>query len=112
MASVPDEKTREAIFNVHTKAMPLKDVDIKILASKTEGYVGADIEGVCREAAMLALRKDIKAKEISMDFFDEALGKVKASASKDIQQLYQSLESKFKQATATELKREAPSYVG
>ncbi|MBD3259185.1 AAA family ATPase, partial [Candidatus Woesearchaeota archaeon] len=112
LAGVPDEKTREAILKVHTKGMPLKNVDIKKLAKKIEGYVGADIEGVCREAAMLALRNDIKSKEITMEHFEEAIKKVKASANKDIQQLYKSLESKFKQSTATELRKEAPSYVG
>ena len=49
--------------------MPLaKDVDLKKLADKTDGYVGADIEAVCREAAILALRKDKKVKENPEDY--------------------------------------------
>ena len=60
-----DEEARISIFKVHTKGMPLgSDVDIKKLAKNTEGYVGADIESICREAAMLALRDNIKASEI------------------------------------------------
>jgi len=60
---VPDAKSRKEIFKVHTKSMPLaKDVKNDELVLKTEGYVGADIEAVCREAAMLALRDDMNAR--------------------------------------------------
>jgi len=74
----PDEEARKSIFEVHTKDMPLaKDVDLKKLAKNTEGYVGADIEAICREAAMLALREDIEAKEIPYKYFKQAIDKVK-----------------------------------
>jgi transitional endoplasmic reticulum ATPase len=53
---LPDEKTRMEIFKVHTKKMPLKGVDVAELAKETEGYSGADIENVCREAGMMAIR--------------------------------------------------------
>ncbi len=47
----PDRKSRLAIFRIHTKNMPLaEDVDLEELADMTEGYVGADIEAICREA--------------------------------------------------------------
>ena len=74
----PDEESRLAIFKVHTKDMPLaKDVKLSRLAKNTEGYVGADIEAVCREAAMLTLREDINSEEVSMKFFEKAMEKVK-----------------------------------
>jgi len=74
----PDEEARIAIFEVHTKDMPLaKDVDLKKLAKSTDRYVGADIESVCREAAMLALRDDLEASEIPNKYFKEAIDKVK-----------------------------------
>ena len=74
----PDEEARISIFEVHTKGMPLaSDVDIKKLAKNTEGYVGADIESVCREAAMLALRDNLEAEEIPYKYFKEAIDKVK-----------------------------------
>ena len=77
---VPNEEGRLAIFKVHTKDMPIADdVDLEKLAKETEGYVGADIESVCREAAMLTLRKDIDAKEVTNEYFQEALEKVKPS---------------------------------
>ena len=76
--SEPDEEARLAIFKVHTKDMPLaEDVNLKKLAKNTEGYVGADIESVCREAAMLTLRNDIEASEIPNKYFKEAIDKVK-----------------------------------
>jgi len=74
----PDKEARLAIFRVHTKDMPLADdVDLEKLAEKTEGYVGADIEAVCREAAMLTLRDNMEAEEVSMKYFLEAMEKVK-----------------------------------
>ncbi|MCK4669620.1 MAG: CDC48 family AAA ATPase [Nanoarchaeota archaeon] len=112
MADVPDLETRENIFAVHTKSMPLKVVDIKELAKNTEGYVGADIEAVCREAAMLALREDIKATKVTKKHFEEAIQKVNPSATKDIQAAYSKMMNKFKQATAKEMQEEKPSYLG
>jgi transitional endoplasmic reticulum ATPase len=55
---IPDQEARLAIFRVHTRGKPLApDVDLGELAERTEGMVGADIEGICRQAAMLALRE-------------------------------------------------------
>jgi len=86
----PNEDARLAIFKVHTKDMPLaKDVKLKKLAKNTEGYVGADIEAVCREAAMLALRENIEATEVSAKFFDEAMDKVKPKSVSDEEELIQ-----------------------
>ena len=57
----PGEEGRVEIFKIHLKGKPLADdVDISELAKQTEGYSGADIESICREAAMLALREFIK----------------------------------------------------
>lgn len=86
----PDEEARLAIFNVHTKNMPLaKDVDLKKLAKNTDGYVGADIEAVCREAAMLTLRKNLDAEEIPYKYFKEAIDKVKPGYNSNEEQLVQ-----------------------
>ena len=86
----PDEEARISIFKVHTKGMPLADdVDIKKLAKNTEGYVGADIEAVCREAAMLALRDDLEASEITYKYFKDAIDKVKPGNKLQDEQLVQ-----------------------
>jgi len=112
LAPVPDEKTRLEIFNIHIKNMPLKDIKVETLAKKTEGYVGADIEAVCREAAMLSLRKDIKSKEITMKDFEEALNVVRPSATKEIEKEYRELKDQFTSARAKEMRDDKPSYFG
>ena len=86
----PDEEARLSIFEVHTKDMPLADdVDLKKLAKNTDGYVGADIEAVCREAAMLTLRNDLESKEIPYKYFKEAIDKVKPGNKPQDEQLVQ-----------------------
>ena len=82
----PSEEARLAIFEVHTKDMPLaSDVNLKKLAKATDGYVGADIEAVCREAAMLTLRNDMESSEIPNKYFKEAIEKVKPANNADEQ---------------------------
>jgi transitional endoplasmic reticulum ATPase len=82
----PSEEARLAIFEVHTKGMPLaSDVDLKKLAKSTDGYVGADIEAICREAAMLTLRNDMESSEIPNKYFKEAIEKVKPAKNADEQ---------------------------
>jgi len=77
----PNEEGRMAIFKVHTQDMPLaKDVDLKKLSKETNGYVGADIEAVCREAAMLTLRDNIESEEVAMKYFNKAMDKVKPNS--------------------------------
>jgi transitional endoplasmic reticulum ATPase len=112
LTPVPDEKTKLEIFKVHTKGMPLKDIKIEDLAKKTEGYVGADIEAVCREAAIYALRKDINAKEVTMKHFEKALKTVTPSVTKDVEDTYKDLQAHFKAAKAKQMKEERPSYMG
>ncbi len=113
LTPIPDKEGRQKIFEVHIKGMPLtKDIDLKKLVEKTEGYVGADIEAVCREAAMLALRKsDMKAKEITLQDFDDSLKIVKPSTTKEIEKSYEELEGSLKRSRAEEMK-DKPSYYG
>lgn len=77
---LPNEDARLSIFKVHTEDMPLADdVSLEKLAKQTDGYVGADIEAVCREAAMLTLRNNLDAENVPYKYFKEALEKVKPS---------------------------------
>ena len=79
---LPNEDARLSIFKVHTAGMPLADdVSLEKLAKQTDGYVGADIEAVCREAAMLTLRNNLDAENVPYKYFKEALEKVKPSNS-------------------------------
>jgi len=81
----PDEAARLSIFEVHTKDMPLaEDVDLEVLAKRTHGFVGADIEAVCREAVMLTLRENIKSDEVDMKRFKDAIKKVKPKNEADL----------------------------
>ncbi len=113
LAPAPSEKARLEIFKVHTKDMPLdKDVKIEELAKETEGYVGADIEAVCREAALLALRKDIKSKKVNKEHFDAALKKVSPSVTKEVADAYKDLLNQFRSARGKEMKDTKPTYYG
>jgi transitional endoplasmic reticulum ATPase len=57
----PDQNERELIFDIHLKGKPLAaDINVKELANRAQGYVGADIEAICHEAAIIALRDWIK----------------------------------------------------
>lgn len=113
MAPVPDSNTRENIFKIHTKNMPLaKDVDINSLAAKAEGYVGADIEALCREAAMHALRENMESVEVSLLDFDDAFKVVRPSVTKEVEDIYKSLEGDFRQQRAEEIKKSKVDYFG
>ncbi|WP_202319092.1 CDC48 family AAA ATPase [Archaeoglobus neptunius] len=105
----PDKKAREEIFRIHLRGKPLADdVNIEELAEMTEGYSGADIEAVCREAGMLAIRELIKpgmtkdeAKKaaeklkITRRHFEEALKKVKPSLTKEDIKKYEKMIEDF-----------------
>lgn len=68
----PDVKGREAILKVHAKGKPLaKEVSLEVLAKRTPGFTGADLENVLNEAAILAAR--YKKKEIGMTELEEAI---------------------------------------
>jgi transitional endoplasmic reticulum ATPase len=92
--------------------MPLaKDVDIEEFAEKTEGYVGSDIEGVCREAAMLALRKDINADKVKKEHFEEAMNKVRPSVTKSDMEKYKKIEENYLKSAKAALESSA-GYLG
>jgi transitional endoplasmic reticulum ATPase len=105
---VPDEGARRAIFAVHTEHKPLADdVDLDELARRTDGYVGADIEAVCREASMAATREFINSVSpedtgtsvgnvlVTMDHFEQALEEVRASVDEETRDRYEQIEERF-----------------
>ena len=88
----PDRDARLEIFKVHTKNMPLHDdVDLEKLADMSEGYSGADIEGLCREAAMAAVRKNWKSTPVKMKHFEEAMKEVRASLSPELNKGFEAM---------------------
>ncbi len=81
LVGAPDVKGREEILKVHTKNKPLgSDVDLKILAKRTPGFCGADLENLTNEAALLAVRRSKKA--ILMEEMEEAITRVIAGPEK------------------------------
>ncbi|ACJ16602.1 Hypothetical CDC48/VCP [Thermococcus onnurineus NA1] len=114
LVPAPDEKARLEIFKVHTRNVPLaEDISLEELARRTEGYTGADIAAVVREAAMLAMRKalqegvikpgmkadEIKQKvKVTMADFEEALEKIGPSVSKETMEYYKKIQEQFKRS--------------
>jgi cell division protease FtsH len=81
VVNVPDVKGREEILKVHSKGKPLgADVNLKVIAKRTPGFSGADLENVLNEAAILAAR--FKKQEISMAEVEEAITRVIAGPEK------------------------------
>src|SRR3989344_1920387 len=110
---MPDKKSRSDIFKIHTAKIPLSpDVNINKLVELTENFSGADVESVCREAAMLALRESIKSKEVRMDHFLGALKKTGPSLSSEDAKRYKEIEEELKIARTAQTKQETPSYLG
>ena len=112
---VPDEEARRAIFAVHTENKPLADdVDLDWLAAKTDGYVGADVEAVCREASLAATREFIRSVSpeemadtvgnvrISRDHFEAALSEVLPSVTSEVRERYEEIEERFETPEAIE----------
>ena len=97
---IPDRNGRKDILDIHTRGMPLADdVDIEHLAAITHGFVGADLEALCREAAMICLRRimpeidfssaqipyeTVMELEVHMGDFTEALRDVEPSAIREV----------------------------
>ncbi|WP_297548094.1 CDC48 family AAA ATPase [Thermococcus sp.] len=114
LVPAPDEKARLEIFKVHTRKVPLaEDVSLEELAKRTEGYTGADIAAVVREAAMLAMRRALqegiikpgmradeirKKVKVTMKDFEEALKKIGPSVSKETMEYYRKIQEQFKQS--------------
>ncbi|HIH69884.1 CDC48 family AAA ATPase [Methermicoccus shengliensis] len=106
----PDRRGRKEIFQIHTRGMPLaEDVDFDHLADLTEGYVGSDIELVCREAAMESLREDFDDGKVRLAHFLEALKRVRPTIDESLMDYYARVAERFKGG----MKKEEPrSYIG
>jgi len=93
----PDREARLEILKVHTRNMPLaEDVNLEEIAEITEGYTGADLAALCREAAIEALREEGKPTKVKMKHFKQALERVKPSISKDDLKKYENIHEEFK----------------
>ncbi|MFP3229877.1 MAG: CDC48 family AAA ATPase [Caldisphaera sp.] len=85
----PDDKGRLEILQIHTRTVPLgDDVDLIDIAKRTNGYTGADLAALVREAAMGALREDLQNGIVKKKHFDIALSKVKPSVTQYMIEYY------------------------
>jgi len=106
LVNAPSEEGRLKVLDIHTKKMPLgtgkkllegKDRQkfLQEFARKTDGYTGADLEALVREAAMLALRESKEAKQVKKGHFEDALNKIKPSVTKATLDIYRKVEESF-----------------
>jgi len=85
----PDQESRVEIFKIYTKNMPLaNDVDMSLLVTMTKKYSGADIEALCREAGMNAMRLDINTKEVNANDFKKAFERIGPSIMPNMEAWY------------------------
>lgn len=88
----PDLSGRKAVFEIYLKNTPMTpDISIDALAERTERYTGADIEAVCREAVMTALRENMDAKEVTAADFEKALEVIKPSIGEELNEAYEKM---------------------
>ncbi|HEY9206708.1 MAG TPA: CDC48 family AAA ATPase [Candidatus Methanoperedens sp.] len=105
----PNRSGRVEIFRIHLKKIPLsEDVNVEELADLTDNYVGADIEALCRESVMLALRENFDSEKVEMKHFRQSLKKVRPALVEDMIEYYEKLQEQFKGGT----KQEQKSYIG
>jgi transitional endoplasmic reticulum ATPase len=106
MVPAPDAASRLKILRVHTKNVPIKDVNLQELADKLVGYVGADILGLIREAGMIALRDNLEATTISMANIEEAIKVIRPSADDKTIKYYQDVKKELEGSFAKRTKEE------
>jgi transitional endoplasmic reticulum ATPase len=110
LVPAPDKVARLEVLRVHTSGMPLEGVDLDELAEELDGYTGADIEGLCREAAMTALRENKGAKKVTMTHFQEGMKIVRPSLDEETIKFYEGLGKAMERGTARRQKEEVLGY--
>mgnify|MGYP003319685068 FL=1 len=86
----PDPEALKSILEIHTENMPLGKFSLDEIASKLENYTGADIEAVCREAGLIAMRADRKT--VSKKHFEEAVERVRPTVTDEMMLYYNRME--------------------
>lgn len=94
---LPDEETRKEIFVIKLKSIKIsQNVNLDYLVERTEGYSGAEIEAVCREAKMSVLEEDMSKRCIEQEHFDKALKTLLPRTSCKVFELKKPKKSMFK----------------
>jgi transitional endoplasmic reticulum ATPase len=103
----PDEKGTLEILKVFTKDMPLaSNIELEELNKIIDGFSGADIETLCREAAMIALRENIRARKVAMEHFKEARKQVNPTLTSETISWYEKFGEKLKSRRIEETKED------
>ena len=102
----------DVLKNVFKENSIGKNVNLKKLANDTEGYTGADIEAIVREAGMNAMREDIKADSVENKHFQNAMKNITPSIDNKVIEYYQKLMESMKTTTAKDRKKDEVDYVG
>lgn len=90
---LPDSNTRKEIFKIKLRKIPIaEDVNIDDLVVKSEGYSGAEIEAICKEAALKALEDSFEIETIALKYFDKAFELLKPRTSHELLKLYEEYE--------------------
>ncbi len=105
----PDAAAREIIAKIHMEGMPLGKFEVKSLLSDLEGYTGADIEAICREAALIAMRAGRKS--VSKKHFVEAVSRVRPTVTPEMLEYYKKMETKLVSGLSN-IKRDKGQYIG
>ncbi|MBA4694733.1 MAG: AAA family ATPase, partial [Candidatus Poseidoniales archaeon] len=89
----PDRPAREAIMEIHSAGMPLSTFSMKDILTGMEGFTGADIEAVCREAALIAMRAGKK--KVTKGHFEDAITRVRPTVTPDMLEYYSKMEERL-----------------
>ncbi|MGB2052984.1 MAG: CDC48 family AAA ATPase [Poseidonia sp.] len=89
----PDAGAREVIFGIHSEGMPLSKFSFKDILTGMDGFTGADIEAVCREAALICMRANKK--KVTKAHFEEAISRVRPTVTPDMLEYYQKMETRL-----------------
>ncbi|RJU90091.1 MAG: AAA family ATPase [Candidatus Poseidoniales archaeon] len=89
----PDSGARETIFGIHSEGMPLSKFSFKDILTGMDGFTGADIEAVCREAALICMRANKK--KVTKAHFEEAISRVRPTVTPDMLEYYQKMETRL-----------------
>lgn len=95
---VPDRAGRARILGIQAQKMPLAaDVDLDAIAARTEHFTGADLEDVVRRAGLVALRRSLSTREVTMADFEAALADSRASVTPEMEEEYRTMSARLKQ---------------
>ena len=89
----PDIDSIKAILKIHSEPMPLGKFKIEELAPKLVNYTGADIEAICREAALISMRAGKKS--VSKKHFEEAINRVRPTITEEMMDYYNRMEARL-----------------